>query len=192
MFKTNYDGTGFTKIKDFVLDVPGNNPNSRLAIGPSPNLNGMLFGYATTGGTFGNGIIFKYDPATNAYTKVHDFNSATDGAYPRGALLLYGTKFYGATYNGGSNGAGTLFEFDPATNTFVKKVDFQSASTGTFPSGYLTLFNNKLYGTTLQGGANSVGTLFEFVPDLFLEGQPAELKHDLLDFLCLGRRDGRQ
>ncbi|HEV8512814.1 MAG TPA: choice-of-anchor tandem repeat GloVer-containing protein, partial [Cyclobacteriaceae bacterium] len=163
VFKTNYDGTGFTKIKDFVLDVPGNNPNSRLSIGPSPNLNGKLYGYSIGSGTYSLGLIFQYDPATNAYTNVFDFDG-TNGATPEGALLLYGTKFYGVTYNGGINGAGTLFEFDPATNSLTKKVDFQLTSTGGIPSGYLTLFNNKLYGTTSNGGANNAGTIFEFDP----------------------------
>ena len=52
-----------------------------------------------------------------------DLNGVATGANPLG-LTLAGDKFYGVTTAGGEFDKGILFEWDPATNIFIKKKDF--------------------------------------------------------------------
>src|SRR5688572_25303246 len=58
--------------------------------------NGKMYGTTLTGGANNVGVLFEYNPSTNAYVKLVDF-SATNGSSPRGAVIqasngkLYGT-----------------------------------------------------------------------------------------------------
>jgi len=163
LFKVNFDGTNYQKVKDFTLDIPGNNPSARLVAGPSPSFNTKLFGTTGQGGIYYGGVIFKYDPASGSYTRVYDFTQSS-GRYPLGSMVLYNNKFYGLTSSGGASDGGVVFSFDPTSGTYTKEADFNSSTTGSTPNGYLTLYNNKFYGTTSAGGANNAGVLFEFDP----------------------------
>jgi uncharacterized repeat protein (TIGR03803 family) len=163
LFKANFDGTSYQKIKDFGIDVSGNNPFSRLVAGPSPTLNDKLYATTASGGVYGAGVIFQYDPSNDHYTKVYDFNGQ-NGKRPMGAMALFNNKFYGVTFYGGATSSGVIFSFDPSSGTYTKEADFNSSMTGANPNGYLTLLNNKFYGTTSSGGSNNAGVLFEFDP----------------------------
>ena len=68
-------------------------------------------------------------------------------------MIVYNGKLYGASYSGGANNAGVLFEFNPANNALIKKHDFATA-TGSGLQGDLVVFNNKLYGITGFGGGS--------------------------------------
>ena len=66
------------------------------------------------------------------------------------------------TYYGGAYGLGVFFEWDPATNTYTKKLDF-NITNGSQPYGSLTLKDGKLYGMTSKG-AYGWGVIFEWNP----------------------------
>ena len=75
---------------------------------------------------------------------------------------------YGDVYSGGY---GTIFSFDPVTNTHLKLIDFNQAN-GASPVCTLIQANNgKLYGTTYLGGLSyylgdpGAGTIFFFSTD---------------------------
>ena len=153
---------------DAATDVYTKNFDFSIAngVGPTASLvqaaNGKLYGLTGSGGVFGVGVLFEYDAATNVYTKKVDFSYA-NGAYPIGSLLEAANgKLYGMTSFGGANNSGVLFEYDAATNVLIKFFDFSTAS-GENPLGSLIQASNgKLYGMTYEGGANSVGVLFEY------------------------------
>ncbi|HWA35980.1 MAG TPA: choice-of-anchor tandem repeat GloVer-containing protein [Cyclobacteriaceae bacterium] len=128
--------------------------------------NGMLYGFTTSGGAFGLGTIFEFNPGSATFTSKHDFNSAISGETPNGDLVqATNGKLYGLTLSGGATGDGTLIEFDPANGNVILKVSFNFLLTGSGPNGSLTQANNgKLYGMTTHGGANQLGTLFEYDP----------------------------
>ena len=66
------------------------------------------------------------------------------------------------TYSGGLNNQGVLFQYDPITDIYVKKLIF-SATTGYNPYGSLMQANDgNLYGMTSAGGINNLGTLFQY------------------------------
>lgn len=126
---------------------------------------GLLYGVTTDGGLGDQGTIFEYNINTSTYAKKLDLNMA-GGMYPGGSLVQASNgKLYGMTSDGGSSNLGTLFEYTPSTNTYVKKIDFTGAANGSKPIYKLTpATNGKLYGLTSAGGASGFGVLFSFDP----------------------------
>ena len=121
----------------------------------------LLYGVAKGSTSYGiPGVIFHYDIAANTQTVDYTFS----GEGPYGSLVQNGTKFYGMNYSGGANGLGMLFEWNTANSTFTKKIDFTGALNGAHPMGSLTLKDGKYYGMTQTGGANDMGTIFEWDP----------------------------
>ena len=88
--------------------------------------------------------------------------SLTNGIDCYGDMVLKDGKFYGATAGGG-NGYGVVFEWNPETNLYLKKVEFHS-TTGSNPYGILVFYEGKFFGTTSEGGQNGVGTIFSWEP----------------------------
>jgi hypothetical protein len=81
--------------------------------------------------------------------------------------LLYAFTFYGATYGGGQYEAGTIFEMVPPASpgeswTEVVLHSFTGAD-GSSPNGVTVGPDGALYGTTVGGGANNEGTVFQLV-----------------------------
>lgn len=148
-----------TKKADLEVITKGNLPWGDL-IEATP---GSLYGMASQGGTTNGGTLFEYNFNTNTFTKKLDFVSATTGSYPQAGLLKAGNnKLYGTAGIGGISNAGTLFEFDPATNIFVKKLDFNGTNGNNPNSSLIAASNGKLYGTTSSGGINNKGVLYEY------------------------------
>jgi uncharacterized repeat protein (TIGR03803 family) len=161
LFSTDSSGQNMQVQYDFPVTTFGANP-ANLEMIP---YNGKLYGTTYQGGVSNYGTIFEYDPVTNIYAKKFDFGpsvSATGGG-PKGSLLLYNNKFYGLGADYGVNGAGVIFEWDPATNIYTKKYDF-TGSGGASPQNSLRLMNGKMYGTTASGGISNVGVVFEWDP----------------------------
>jgi uncharacterized repeat protein (TIGR03803 family) len=125
--------------------------------------NGKLYGLTKEGGTNDVGVLFEYNPATNAYSKKIDFNGI-NGAYPLGSLIQASNgKLYGMATYGGAKSVGVIFEYNITTNILTKKIDFDSTVTGSYPLGALMQASNgKLYGMTSEGGMNKKGVLFEY------------------------------
>jgi uncharacterized repeat protein (TIGR03803 family) len=76
-------------------------------------VNGTLYGTTTSGGAYGGGEVFALDPNTGAQTVVYSFctqQNCPDGHAPNGNLIAVNGTLYGATYYGGANGRGTVFE----------------------------------------------------------------------------------
>ena len=118
--------------------------------------NGKIYGTTSYGGANNNGVLFEYDPITNVYKKKIDFKYSITGSSPRGNMLeLSDGKLYGIT-------GGTIFGYDPTTNILEKKFTFGGSSFGSQPSSITLGDNDVLYGTTIYGGANGTGILFEY------------------------------
>ncbi|MGA7217273.1 MAG: choice-of-anchor tandem repeat GloVer-containing protein [Candidatus Sulfotelmatobacter sp.] len=117
---------------------------------------------------------------------LHNFKlgAKPGGSGPEGNLIfdaagnLYGTTFCGGThanddcaneYQGyGIDGSGTVFELIPQSGgKWTEKVlhNFGSAEDGAGPDAAM-IFDaaGNLYGTTLQGGTNGDGTVYELMP----------------------------
>ena len=82
----------------------------------------------TYGGSSDSGVIFSYNIASSAYTKLKGFNGA-NGACPLGSLMQASDgKLYGMTSSGGNNGYGVAFSYDPVTSIYTKLSDFNGSN----------------------------------------------------------------
>jgi uncharacterized repeat protein (TIGR03803 family) len=101
------------------------------------------------------------------FTTLHSFDYM-DGYAPE-AALVQGTNgnFYGTTFFGGANYAGTVFKITPSgTLTTLHSFCAQRhCPDGELPTAALVqATNGDFYGTTHRGGANGAGTVFKITP----------------------------
>lgn len=126
--------------------------------------NGKLYGVTLDGGVNSRGMIFSVDPATNTFLKHYDFREA-DGSFLYGGLLQAANgKLYGVAQNGGAYGHGTIYSYDPETNSFLSEYFFAGPEGGHPAGGLMQASDGKLYGTTTTGGTYDLGTIFSFDP----------------------------
>jgi len=160
IFKIKHDGTGYVKLEDFAYSINGKWPNGSLLFDGT-----FLYGMTVNGGTNGYGTIFKINLSGNSFTKLLDFEGATNGSYPWGSLIFDGTFLYGMTRQGGTSDMGTIFKIMPNGTNYVKLLDFAGTANGRLPFGSLYTDGNFLYGMTWQGGTNDMGTIFKILPN---------------------------
>ena len=160
-FQFNPSSGSFIKKFDFNSTPNGSTPYGSLM----QATDGELYGMTKIGGANNMGVLFQLDTATNILTKKFDFDSLS-GYNPRGALIqATDGKLYGMTNLGGTKNFGTLFQYDPVTNTFIKKNDFDSTTTGSYPYGSLVqATDGNLYGMASSGGVNNLGVIFQYNP----------------------------
>jgi uncharacterized repeat protein (TIGR03803 family) len=126
---------------------------------------GNLYGVDQTGGTSGNGSIFKLSPA-GVFTVLYSFTGKSDGSYPNGVISDAQGNFYGTTNMGGTSGQGTVFKFTPGHGIKVL-YSFTGGSDGgePFDNALYRDSRGNLYGTTLyDGGIISFGVVFKVTP----------------------------
>jgi uncharacterized repeat protein (TIGR03803 family) len=112
MFKIYTDGTGFTNLYNFS-GTDGAYLNTGLVLSGN-----TLYGTTSSGGNDGNGTVFKVNTNGMGFTNLYNFTAAinnsfaytnSDGANPRGVLVLAGSTLYGTAEKGGRYGFGTVF-----------------------------------------------------------------------------------
>jgi uncharacterized repeat protein (TIGR03803 family) len=157
LYSFDYFKNSYKKILDFDGSTNGSHPTGTLV----QTTNGTLYGMTVDGGINNNGIIFSLDTSTGTFKNIFVFN-ALSGSAPKGSLLLATNGLlYGITSSGGIYGGGTLFSFDPSSNTFNKQFDFGSVN-GINPIGSLIQADNGLlYGIT-RTSSSGTGVLFSF------------------------------
>ena len=127
---------------------------------------GSFYGTTYYGGTTNLGTVFRITPS-GTFTTLHSFcseNSCTDGE-GSWAQLIQATdgNFYGATYTGGDNGGGTIFDMSPdgALTTLYSFCAQASCADGqTVYAGLVQDTDGSFYGTTYSGGNYGFGTVF--------------------------------
>jgi uncharacterized repeat protein (TIGR03803 family) len=131
--------------------------------------NGSFYGTTFYGGANGGGTVFNVS-STGKLTTLYSFCSQTnciDGKYPTSQLVLgINGNFYGATYGGGANGGGTIFQVTPGGNliTLYSFCSQTNCNDGSGPGGLMLATSGAFYGVTSTGGANLGGTIFEITP----------------------------
>lgn len=114
------------------------------------------------------GSIFRVNPANNTLTIPYKNTCIFDnGHYFTGSLVESNGKFYGTTLYGGVNYKGVIYEYNPASNVYTKKYDFNGGTSTYEPTSLAVATNGKLYGTAYGGGVPETnlpsggGVLFE-------------------------------
>jgi uncharacterized repeat protein (TIGR03803 family) len=136
---------------------------------------GRIYGTTTGGGANGLGTFFELT-AGGKLTTLYSFCSQPECAGQIGALGLIQANngnFYGATKNGGANGAGTVFEITPEgeLTTLYTFCSQPECADGSQPNGVIQATDGNFYGTTSAGGISPrpdcphCGTVFELTPE---------------------------
>jgi uncharacterized delta-60 repeat protein len=154
----------------------GRNPNSVLVSDSAGN----LYGTTSAGGSGNAGTVYKLSGTNHQiFTTLVNFDG-TNGARPiEGLLIDSAGNLYGATYEGGANNLGTVYTLTGTdNNTLTTLVNFNGTN-GRNPYPYSGLTTDEvgnIYGTTLFGGSNDLGTVYK------LYGTNYHILKTLVDF----------
>ena len=97
-------------------------------------------------------------------TTLYSFTGGNDGANPNALLRAANGSFYGTAQYGGSNFAGTVFQFSRG-GAVSPLYSFTGGKDGATPlAGLVQGPDGNFYGTTYQGGAYDNGTVFRITP----------------------------
>jgi uncharacterized repeat protein (TIGR03803 family) len=157
VFMLNIDGTGFMTLHSFA-GTPSDGANPQAGLILSGN---TLFGTASSGGSSGNGTVFKLNTDGSGYMTLYAFPLSNDyAAAPEAGLMLSGNTLYGTTSRGGNFNIGTVFKVNADGSGFFGVHEFNDDFEGANPFAGVILSGRWLYGTTQQGGYSSDGTVF--------------------------------
>lgn len=149
----------YTKLKTFSAD----GKEGSYSAGFVQAANGKFYGVTDMGGSKNMGVLYSFDPATNTYAKLRDFDRNTgEGAYPAVSLLpATDGKLYGITYHdyeffdedpvplSTQKKNTVIFSFDPATNIYTKLKELSGIGDNYTTAPRTTLVqaaDGKLYG----------------------------------------------
>jgi uncharacterized repeat protein (TIGR03803 family) len=173
---TRYDGGWILIVLySFTSGSDGGYPSGGVILDKAGNLYGTAYygGLLSDCSGVGCGVVFELSPGSDGNwteTVLHSFTE-TDGALPSSALvfgadgILYGTTSLGGTTTAcegdPANGCGTVFQLAPSAGGWTETTLLSFDGTdGYFPQS-MTYHGGKLYGTTLLGGSQGWGTVFE-------------------------------
>ena len=147
----NGNGDGQTPRGTLVFDSTGN-----------------LYGTTSGGGIYGKGTVFELSPG-GAETVLYNFGNGADGQNPYAGVIFDNSgNLYGTTRLGGSFSYGTAFELSRNGAGGWTETGLYSfgagPNDGRNPEAVLVPDSSgNLYGTTVHGGANGFGTVFELL-----------------------------
>ena len=125
-------------------------------------VNGKLYGTTAGGGAAGYGTVFSLT-TSGKETVLHSFGNVPDAAYPYGGLIALHGALYGTTYAGGFGpGYGTVFKISTSGKEHViYSFNPNTNNDGSAPQAGVVAVSGMLYGTTVYGGTNNYGTVFQ-------------------------------
>jgi uncharacterized repeat protein (TIGR03803 family) len=102
---------------------------------------------------------------TYTETIVYQFQSYSGWLSYAGVIRDEAGNLYGATYGGGPNNAGVVYEID-TTGNYIQIYNFTGGADGAGPNASLLRDSEgNLYGTTVLGGDTQFGTIFKVSPN---------------------------
>jgi len=163
-------GWDYTVLHSFT----GRPDGATLYATPVLDAAGNVYGTTYAGGAHNQGAVFAITPAANGGWMEHilyGFQGGADGANPMAPVTFgqHGT-LYGTTEAGGSANCGTAYRLarDQAGawhETLLHAFLGILAQDGENPNGLILDAHGNLYGTSLGGGVDNPGTIFELSPN---------------------------
>ena len=137
-------------------------PRSALVAGADDNLYGAAGTCCAS-----EGLAFKVQTGTDAQARAfYSFHSGSGAGGPEGALVAGKDGYlYGRTPSGGSSHLGSVYRVEPGTAATVSSLFEFNLASGAKPGSLLIADRNgRFYGTTEEGGAFGMGTIFMVTP----------------------------
>ncbi len=136
---------------------------------------GNIFGAPTYGGlgcqddNFGGGGVFELTPSQGGwnYQIIHLFSGNPDGCTPLGTVMVdQAGNIFGTTTVCGANGDGSVYEVSPSGSGWNESIvhSFDGSDGRDSWAGLISDSAGNLYGTTVYGGSNNSGVVFELSP----------------------------
>lgn len=142
-------------------DIDGSTPYGRLCQAG----NGKLYGFTYDGGTNDEGVLYEYDPSTDAFTKLLDLIGTNGGSPWSGFVTLGADLLLAPVTLGGANGLGALMELQPSTGEASLVHSFSTTvDGGLLFGGIVQAGDGAVYGMTTMGGDAFAGTIYRFDP----------------------------
>lgn len=165
-FKFDRTSGQLSTLRLFNINTPvGRYPNSKLFI----DANGDLIGRGDTSifKIAGSGFIQSADLPVlgdSSISAIATFDGANGNGANGGLVRDAAGNRYGTTSGGGTSQQGNLFKIDATTGAITSLFSF-SGTDGNSPSENLVIDSaGNIYGVTILGGANDLGTVFRFNP----------------------------
>ena len=142
----------------------GANPYGSVTLDGSGNLYGTTF----SGGTAGNGTVFRIDKGSSTVTTIASFsgsNGTSYGANPfAGVTLDSDGNIFGTTTAGVSASTyGTVYEIAKGSTKINTIASFNKTNGASPYAGVTFDGSGNLFGTTASGGTNNLGTVYEIL-----------------------------
>jgi uncharacterized repeat protein (TIGR03803 family) len=166
------NGTVYQVTRSGVERVIYSFTGGRNAVNPGAavtlDAEGNIYGTTSFGGYYGVVAIYKLSPSGSRWTEtvLYSFRNQNDGQNPLGGVILdQSGNLYGATFDGGANGGGTVYELSPSAGTWTLTVLYSFTGGYGGPYNKLTFdADGNLYGATNGEGANGYGMVFKLAP----------------------------
>jgi uncharacterized repeat protein (TIGR03803 family) len=158
VFQATTNGV-LTSLVTFAFTTNGAYPIAGLTQGQD----GSFYGTTAIGGTNSGGTAFQMKTNGSLATLVSFNISGNAGSSPYAGLVQANDgSLYGTTYQGGTNGYGTIYKLT-TNGTFTSLYSFTGTNDGANPyAGLVQSIDGSFYGTTFFGGTNGFGTVFRF------------------------------
>lgn len=130
---------------------------------------GNLFGTTYYDGANELGAVYELSPTPSGPWNervLYSFAGSPDGAASISGLVFDAAgNLYGTTSEGGA-GKGTIFKLSPAGGAWTETVAyaFTGAPDGAFPYDGMVSGGSTFYGTTVHGGTDDEGAVYQFTP----------------------------
>lgn len=126
----------------------------------------VLYGTTNSGGDYDGGTLYRYNLQTGLEEVIYSFGNtigfdAPDGIQPS-FLIESGNILYGTCLLGGDNGGGIIYSYDVLQGKYKKLYSFGNGNDPSAPGPISIIGGNKIYGLSLVGGTNGLGTIFSY------------------------------
>jgi uncharacterized repeat protein (TIGR03803 family) len=155
-----------TVLHNFAYGGDGCVPNGELV----RDAGGNLYGVTAIGGAHSSGMVFQLTKNKTGWLEsdLYNFTGGADGNRPRSLLMDATGTIYGTASEGGANSEGVVFQLANSNGNWTETVlhSFGGDGDGT-GSPYGALAKDpagNLYGTTINGGEDGQGSVFELSP----------------------------
>jgi uncharacterized repeat protein (TIGR03803 family) len=157
--------SGHSWTEGVIYSFTGGSDGASPPAGVTVDANGNLYGTTSFAGANGDGVVYELSRSKSGWTEtvLYTFQGLEDGQNPVGGVVLdKAGNLYGATFDGGINGGGTVYQLSPSGGgwTFAVLYSFTGGYGG--PYNKLTLdAQGNIYGFTNGDGANGLGSVFK-------------------------------